>query len=93
MARSKYSPHQGSLSPFDRKFFSNDHRFTYIGNGELGGKAHGLAEIKGVIESGIVDRFSPDISVTIPTLTVITTEYFDLFLKQNDLYEIAYLYL
>ncbi len=90
MARSKYSPHQGSLTPFDREFFSSDHRFTYMGKGELGGKAHGLAEIKGVIESGIVDRFSPDISVTIPALTVITTEYFDLFMKQNDLYTIAY---
>ncbi|TFG45217.1 MAG: hypothetical protein E4H40_08520, partial [Candidatus Brocadiia bacterium] len=90
MARNKYSPHQRSLVPFDRDFFSSDHRFTFIGKGELGGKAHGLAEIKGVIESGIIDRFSPDISVTIPALTVITTEYFDLFMKQNDLYEIAY---
>ena len=90
MARNKYSPHQTSLVPFDREIFSSDHRFTYIGKGELGGKAHGLAEIKGVIESGIAGRFSPDISVTIPALTVITTEYFDLFMKQNDLYEIAY---
>ncbi len=85
-----YSPHRGSLTPFDRNFLSGDHRFTYIGNGELGGKAHGLAEMKGIIETGIGDEFAPEISVYIPTLTVITTEYFDIFMKENDLYSIAY---
>ncbi|MBN2072149.1 MAG: hypothetical protein JW814_11900 [Candidatus Krumholzibacteriota bacterium] len=90
MARKRYSPHKGSLVPFDRTLFSNKHKFTYIGKGEIGGKAHGLAEFKGIIESGVFDRFSPDISVTIPALTVITTEYFDQFIRQNDLKEIAF---
>lgn len=89
MARKRYSPHRSSLARFDREFFSSEHRFTYIGNGELGGKAHGLAEISGVLESGPAKAFCPDISVFIPRLTVITTSYFDLFMKQNNLYEVA----
>ncbi len=90
MKRKKYSPHQNSLPRFDRRFFTGKDRFTYIGSGELGGKAHGLAVIKGVLESKLGDKYLPEISVDIPSLTVITTEYFDLFMKQNDLFEIAY---
>ncbi|MDZ7859049.1 MAG: PEP/pyruvate-binding domain-containing protein [Candidatus Krumholzibacteriota bacterium] len=90
MGMKNYSPHRGLLVPFDRDFFSSDHRFTYIGRGELGGKAHGLAEMKGIIDSELGGRFAPDLNAYIPTLTVITTEYFDLFMKENDLYSIAY---
>jgi len=90
MGMKNYSPHRGLLVPFDRDFFSSDHKFTYIGRGELGGKAHGLAEMKGIIESEIGGKYAPELKVYIPTLTVITTEFFDLFMKENDLYSIAY---
>lgn len=90
MKKKKYIPHQNSLPRFDRHFFTGKDRFTYIGSGELGGKAHGLALIKGVLESKLRDKYLPEISIDIPSLTVITTEYFDLFMKQNDLFEIAY---
>ncbi len=89
MGMKNYSPHRGMLVPFDRNFFSSRHKFTYIGRGELGGKAHGLAEMKGIIESEISGKFAPEIKIFIPTLTVITTEYFDLFMKENDLYPVA----
>ncbi len=90
MRRKDYSPHHQSLTRFDRCFFTGAERFTFIGSGELGGKAHGLARMKGILESKLKDSFEPAISIGIPTLTVITTEFFDLFMKQNDLYEIAY---
>ena len=90
MRRSNYSPHQGSLPKFDRDFFSPNDRFTRMGSGELGGKAHGLAQVQGIVESKIKNAFAPAIIVDIPSLTVITTEFFDLFMKENDLYEIAY---
>ena len=90
MRRKSYSPHGASLNRFDRRFFDGAERFTYIGSGELGGKAHGLARIKVVLESKLKDSLEPDISINIPTLTVITTDLFDLFIKQNDLFEIAY---
>jgi hypothetical protein len=88
--RKRYSPHQNTLSRFNRHFFTGKDRFTYIGIGELGGKAHGFALIKGVLETKLKEKYLPEISIDIPSLTVITTEYFDLFMKQNDLFEIAY---
>jgi hypothetical protein len=90
MRKRSYSPHLGNLNRFDRHFFDGKDRFTYIGFGELGGKAHGLAHMKGILESNLKERFAPDIEVEIPTLTVITTDLFDQFMKQNDLYRIAY---
>ncbi|MCK4305087.1 MAG: hypothetical protein KAY24_12690 [Candidatus Eisenbacteria sp.] len=90
MRKKSYSPYQGNLNRFDRHFFDGKEIFTYIGSGELGGKAHGLAHMKGVLESNFKERYAPDIEVEIPTLTVITTDLFDKFMKQNNLYEIAY---
>lgn len=90
MRKKSYSPHHTSLARFDRHFFEGAERFTYIGSGGLGGKAHGLAQMKGILESKLKPSFEPDIAINIPTLTVITTDLFDLFMKQNDLYEIAY---
>lgn len=86
MGKRSYNPHRSSLSRFDRSFFSGSDRFTFIGAGELGGKAHGLSRIKGILESSVGNSFAPDVAVNIPTLTVVTTELFDAFMKQNDLY-------
>jgi hypothetical protein len=90
MEQRGYSPHQRALARFDRRFLNGRDRFTYIGSGSIGGKAHGLAHIKGIIESDLQDRFEPDITIDIPALTVISTDYFDLFMKQNRLDEVAH---
>jgi len=90
MKSNSYDPHHKSLPRFDRRFFNGDSSFTFMGSGSIGGKAVGLARAKGIIESSIGRKYNPDISIDIPTLTVISTEYFDFFMKQNDLYEIAY---
>jgi len=90
MPQRRYSPHHRSLAQFNREFLKGGDKFTYIGSGSIGGKAHGLAHVKGIIESSLMDRFAPGISVEIPTLTVIATDHFDLFIKQNNLEEIAY---
>ncbi|MBN1221913.1 MAG: hypothetical protein JXB23_01600 [Candidatus Aminicenantes bacterium] len=80
--------YQDILTPFDRNFFTGKEKFTYIGKGSIGGKAQGLADIKDTL-AGLDARFSPDIAIHIPTLTVIATGFFDEFLEKNDLYEIA----
>lgn len=77
-----------SLSQFDRHFFTGKEKFTYIGQGSIGGKAQGLADIKDVLID-LASQFSPDIEINIPTLTVIATSFFDLFLKNNNLFDIA----
>ncbi len=45
--------------------------------------------MKEILESEISSQFSPDIEVNIPTLTVIGTDFFDAFMKQNNLYDVA----
>lgn len=77
-----------SLTPFDRKFFTGKEKFTYVGQGSIGGKAQGLADIEDVL-ADLNSRGSSDIQISIPTLTVIATDFFDLFLKNNNLYDIA----
>ncbi len=78
-----------SIPPFDRRFFTGTERFTAIGRGSLGGKAAGLARMLDLVEGVLAGAFRPDIEVCIPTLTVITTEFFDLFMKQNSLAALA----
>ncbi len=77
-----------NLTPFDRKFFTGKEKFTYVGQGTIGGKAQGLADIKDIL-ADLNSRDSSDIQINIPTLTVIATDFFDLFLKNNNLYDIA----
>ncbi len=77
------------LTRFGRKFLDADERFTYIGEGHLGGKAQGLANISFFLEEHFDPSRFPQIEVSIPTLTVITTTMFDKFMERNDLYEIA----
>jgi len=75
--------------PFDRNFFKSAEDFTVIGDGELGGKAHGLAFAKRMIEEASLAESIPDLQVGIPRLTVLATEVFEQFMAQNDLYEVA----
>lgn len=78
------------MAPFDRHFFTGKEKFTVIGSGSAGGKAQGLAAMKGILETKVGPQARPDFEVTIPTLTVIATECFDRFMKENDLYEKAF---
>jgi len=80
-----------SLFPsFDRQFLSSDKDFTLIGSGELGGKARGLAFIKRIIADSCPSGTFPGVDITIPMLTVITTDIFERFLEQPGLREIAF---
>lgn len=76
------------LTPFNRHFFTGTEKFTYIGQGSIGGKAQGLANIKDILVD-LNSQLSPEFEINIPTLTVIATNFFDLFLKNNNLYDIA----
>jgi len=77
------------LPPFDRDFLSSENNFSVIGEGEIGGKAHGLALVtKMLAESGVAEEFR-GIQIEVPRLTVITTDFFDRFMEKNNLYDIA----
>ena len=70
------------ISPFNRQFFHPTENFTIMGTGEIGGKASGLAFMKDLLHK-LPSSQDEAISVSIPRLTVITTTYFDRFMKQN----------
>jgi len=90
MSKRIQQPPPKNLVPFDRRFFTGEEKFTLIGKGALGGKAHGLATMKDILETQPICRFMPDIQVVIPILTVITTDSFDLFMKDNALAKVAF---
>jgi len=88
---SEFAARNKNIIAFNRHTYSETDRFTYIGDGYLGGKARRLAEI----DEKIVSQFEREqknspISVNIPRLTVITTQYFDLFMERNKLYSLDF---
>ncbi len=76
----------GTVERFEREFFNAETPFTAIGDGELGGKAQGLAFIRDTIAARLGGC---EVPVAIPQMVVITTDLFDAFVKLNDLEEEA----
>src|SRR3990170_3164915 len=80
---------QSSFAAFNRTFLDPSTPLTRIGDGEIGGKAQGLAYIRGVLYPEFhPDRF-PGIALDIPPLAVLCTDVFEAFLQQGDLHELA----
>lgn len=82
-------PAAGTYPPFDRRFFASDEHFTVIGEGQLGGKALGLATIKRLVAEAVGPGGITGLAVNIPRLTVLATDVFEQFMAQNELYEVA----
>lgn len=78
-----------NIPEFGRQFFDPEKRLTYIGRGGIGGKAQGLSFIHEVLREKFCAANFPDLEVGVPTLTVLRTDFFDAFMKRNDLYGIA----
>ena len=80
---------ENELIQFDSNFFESEKQICCIGNGSLGGKAQGLAFINNVLDSEInLDEFK-GFEIRIPKMIIICSDFFDSFMKQNDLYQIA----
>ncbi len=73
------------LPEFGREFLGADQTFTRIGRGEYGGKAAGLDLVREKVLARISPDEFPDIEIAVPTLTVLTTELFDSFMKRNGI--------
>jgi hypothetical protein len=78
-----------NLTPFDRRLVDSSGIFSYIGSGSIGGKAQGLAFIKDALINQADPKAFRGLTLGIPTLTVIATDVFEQFMRQNNLYEIA----
>jgi len=80
---------KGVIAKFDKKRYDDFFLFSRIGDGLIGGKARGLAFIDLLIkENRLFDKYK-NINISIPKTTVLSTEVFDEFMSNNNLYEIG----
>lgn len=80
---------RGIIAKFYRDRFDEYLTFTRIGEGSLGGKARGLAFLDSIIKKNwVLDKYE-DVVISIPKTVVLTTDVFDEFMEQNNLYPIA----
>lgn len=77
------------LPRFDRRFFEGRETFTTIGSGALGGKASGLLAAREALAVRPASLHFEDLEISVPTLTVIATDAFDLFLERNRLHDLV----
>jgi len=63
--------------------------FIRIGEGKIGGKARGLAQLEHILANRFDKDAFPSIKVDVPWFWVVTTDWFDLFMEKNRLYDIA----
>jgi len=63
--------------------------FRVLGSGEIGGKAAGLDAVRREILGGLEPGEFPGFEVSVPTLTVLSTEVFDAFMHHNRLWDLA----
>lgn len=78
------------LVQFNRDLFDSSQPFTCIGQGELGGKAQGLAFIRDILDRRGHAIHQSEMPVSVPNLTVITTSLFDSFMQSNKLYSLEF---
>jgi CheY-like chemotaxis protein len=80
---------RGVIAQFYRDRYDEYLTFTRIGEGSIGGKARGLAFLDSMIKRhGELNRFE-NIIVSIPRTVVISTDIFDEFMEENELYHFA----
>jgi hypothetical protein len=80
---------KGVIAEFDRHLYDEYVGFSRIGEGSIGGKARGLAFFNSFMNTGHFFEKYKDARVVIPHTVVLSTEVFDEFMQENDLYQIA----
>ncbi len=75
----------GVVASFDPATYNDAIWFARIGSGSMGGKARGLAFLNHILQKyDLYDKWE-DVRVLVPRTLVITTEYFDRFIRENGL--------
>lgn len=80
---------RGVIADYNRDRFDEYLIFTRIGDGSLGGKARGLAFVDSMLKRNQLLEKYPDTIITIPRTVVLSTDVFDDFMEDNNLYHIA----
>jgi hypothetical protein len=80
---------KGVIAKFEGKSFDEYYNFSRVGEGSVGGKARGLAFIDTLIKKHhLADKY-PGVNISIPRTVVLSTDVFDEFMENNNLYRIA----
>ena len=80
---------RGVIAQFDKTSFDEYQIFSRIGDGSIGGKARGLAFINSIIKKNKLYNRFPGVLITIPRTVVLSTDAFDEFMENNNLYPVA----
>lgn len=75
----------GVVAKFNDQNFNDAIWFSRLGDGSMGGKARGLAFLNSILEKHQLYNKWEDVRVMVPKTLVITTDYFDRFIKENGL--------
>ena len=75
----------GVVAAFNPDTYNDAIWFSRVGSGSLGGKARGLAFLNHVLQKHNLYNEWEDVRVMVPRTMVITTDYFDRFIKDNGL--------
>ena len=75
----------GVVAAFNPETYNDAIWFSRLGRGSIGGKARGLAFLNNVLQrNGLYDRWE-NVRITVPRTLVVTTEWFELFIRENGL--------
>jgi hypothetical protein len=85
----RMSKGRGVIAKFDKNSFDEYLIFSRIGDGSVGGKARGLAFVNSIIKKNQIFNNFPGVIITIPRTVVLSTDIFDEFMEENDLYKIG----
>jgi len=85
----RMSKGRGVIAQFDKNHFDEYLIFSRIGDGSIGGKARGLAFINSIIKKNNIFNKFKGIIVTIPRTVVLSTDIFDDFMEENNLYKVG----
>jgi CheY-like chemotaxis protein len=80
---------KGVIAEFDRHLYDEYVGFSRIGEGSIGGKARGLAFFNSFLNNSQFFEKFQGVKITIPHTVVLSTEVFDEFMQENDLYHLA----
>jgi len=80
---------KGVIAEFDRHLYDEYVGFSRIGEGSIGGKARGLAFFDSFLKKDMFLNKYSQVNISIPHTVVLSTEVFDEFMQENDLYKVA----
>ncbi len=85
----RFGKGRGVIAKFEKTTYDKYSVFSRIGEDSIGGKARGLAFISSLIKEKKLFNKYKNVVIVIPRTVVLSTDVFDEFMENNDLYKIG----